>query len=199
MLAALVLAAGRASRMGQPKQLLTLGGETLVRRAARTALASPVDEVLVVVGNAAEAVGAELADLAVRLVPNPLFADGLSTSLVAGVRALAPQTQAVVILLADQPLLTPDVIGGLVARYHETRAPLVAPRYAGQRGNPVLFDRALFPELLAATGDEGAREAVRRHAAEAAWVDFADARAQLDVDTWGEYERVKALLEHPGG
>ncbi len=198
MISAVVLAAGLASRMGRPKQLLRLGGETLVRRAVATALAAPVDEVVVVIGSAADQVQAELRTLPVRLVLNPRYAEGMATSLRAGVQALAPDSEAVVILLADQPLLRPEVVAALVERYRADRPPLVVPTYAGQRGNPVLFARALYPELLEAQGDAGARAIVARHLHEAAVVSFEDARLQTDVDTWEEYQALKAALERPG-
>ena len=199
MISAVVLAAGLASRMGRPKQLLRIGGESLVRRAARTALASPVQEVVVVVGAAAEEVRNEIADLPLRVVVNPRFADGMATSLRAGVAALAPESEAVIVLLADQPLLTREVLEALVRRFRETAAPLVVPRYGGQRGNPVLLARALYPELGEVSGDAGAREVVAQHIHEAAFVDVPDARAQRDVDTWEEFEDVKALAEGQRG
>jgi molybdenum cofactor cytidylyltransferase len=199
MISAVVLAAGLASRMGRPKQLLRIGGETLVRRAARTALAAGVDETIVVIGAAADEVGAELADLQVRAVVNPRYAEGQSTSLRAGIQALSPWSEAVVVLLVDQPLLRSEVVAGLISTFRHTGAPLVRPLYAGRRGNPVLFAAALYPELASVQGDAGARDVVRRHEAQAALVPFEDAHAQLDVDTWQEYEAVRALAEGGGG
>lgn len=198
MISALVLAAGRATRMGQPKQLLRIAGETLVHRAARTALSAGVDDVVVVVGNAAEEVCADLADLPLRTILNPDYADGMATSLRAGVRALAADSEAVVVLLADQPLLESRIVAALVERFRRSDAPLVVPLYAGRRGNPVLFARALYGELAQVSGDAGARELVAAHLAEAAQVELDEPAAQMDVDTWEEYEWVKALVEGSG-
>src|SRR5581483_4820969 len=168
-------------------------------RAATTALASPVDEVVVVLGGAAEAVQAELADLPLRTVVNPRYADGLAGSLRVGVEGLAPDSEAVVVLLGDQPLMRRDVIVALIERFRHGDVLLVVPVYAGTRGNPVLFGRALYPELCAQEGDTGARAVIRRHLGRAALVEFADATPQLDVDTWEDYEAVRALVERRDG
>ena len=185
--------------MGTPKQLLEINGQTLVRRAATTALSSQVDEVIVVVGGAADQVRASLEGLPVRSVLNPDFVEGMSTSLRVGVQSLQAESQAVLVLLADQALLRPEVLNALVERYLESGAPIVLPSYAGTPGNPVLLDHSLFPELLAVQGDAGAREVVRRHLGEAVIVPFADANLQLDVDTWDEYQTARSLAaQHDG-
>jgi molybdenum cofactor cytidylyltransferase len=195
MISALVLAAGKASRMGQPKQLLRIGGTSLVRRAVDTALGSPVGEVVVVTGQSADEVERELQGMPVRVVRNDRFAEGMSTSLRAGVGALSADSKAAVVLLADQVLLSPDVISKIVMRFESSGAPVVIPIYGGQRGNPVLFASRLYAELLGAEGDAGARSVVARHLAEAELVAFDDPSLQMDVDTWEEYQSAKLLLE----
>ena len=181
--------------MGTPKQLLPIGGQSLVRRAASTALASGADDVVVVIGQAADEVEHELRGLAVRSVRNERFAEGQATSLNAAVRALSPETSAAIVVLVDQPLLTAMHVSAVIERYRIDRPPLVLPIYSGRRGNPVLFDRTLFPELLAIEGDQGARDVIARHWNEAALVELGDAESQRDVDTWDEYLAMKALLE----
>ncbi|HEY7123852.1 MAG TPA: molybdenum cofactor cytidylyltransferase [Ktedonobacterales bacterium] len=195
MIAAVLLAAGQSSRMGQHKLLLPLLGKPLVLHTVQSALASEVDETLVVVGYRAEAVREALAGQPVRIVENPDYAQGQSTSLRAGVAALAPETEAVVILLGDQPLLTAGLLNALMAAWKRTASPIVAPVYGGQRGNPVLFSRALFQELLAVSGDQGGREVIQRHAGESILVQMEDPAAALDVDTWQEYQALLARLE----
>jgi molybdenum cofactor cytidylyltransferase len=195
MISALVLAAGQASRMGQPKQLLPIAGTSLVRRAVETALGSPVGEVVVVVGRSADEVEHELQGLAARVVRNDRFAEGMSTSLRAGVGALAPHSEAVIVLLADQVLLSTDVVASIVTRYQASRAPLVIPVYGGQRGNPVLFASHLYTELLTVEGDAGARSVVAKHLGDAELVTFDDSKLQMDVDTWDEYQAAKAAVE----
>ncbi len=195
MITALILAAGQSSRMGQHKLLLPLLGKPLVLHAVDTALASEVDEVLVVVGYHAEAVRATIADRPVRVIENPAYAQGQSTSLRAGIAALAPATEAVIILLADQPLVTQAILQALIHTWQHTGKPIVVPFYNGQRGNPVLFARTLFTELLGVTGDQGGREVLQRHPQEIAPVQIADALAAQDLDTWQEYQALTARLQ----
>lgn len=161
MIAGVVLAAGTSSRLGRPKQLLPVGGEPLVRHTLRAILASKLDDVLVVLGHEADAVQSAIAALPVRVVHNPDFARGQSTSVRAGLAALAPETEAAVFLLGDQPGVDPDVIDALITAWRDTNAPIVAPRYTGGIGNPILFDRRLFPELGTLEGDRGANRIVR--------------------------------------
>jgi molybdenum cofactor cytidylyltransferase len=193
-IAGVILAAGGASRMGRPKQLLDWGGRPLVRVAAEQALASRLDTLLVVVGAASAEVGAALAGLPLRIVPCPEYASGQSASLRAGIAALGPEVAAALVLLADQPFVTAAIIDRLIAEWRATAAPIVAPAYRGVRGNPVLFARALFPELLAVTGDRGARQVIASDPARVATVPFDDDRPLADIDTPEEYERLRASL-----
>lgn len=192
--AALILAAGSASRMGTMKVLLPWRGQPLIRHVAEVALAARISDVVVVTGNEASAVAQAVADLPLRIVHNVHYRDGLSGSLRAGIAALDTSVDAVLVLLADQPLLTAAVVDRLIERYVEGDARIVAPFADGQRGNPVLFDRALFPELLQIEGDQGARSVLRAHRDEIAGVEVA-ANVLEDVDTPEAYE---ALLARDG-
>jgi molybdenum cofactor cytidylyltransferase len=178
--------------MGQHKLLLPLLGKPLVLHAVESALASQVDQTLVVVGYRAQAIREALAGQPVLVVENPDYAEGQSTSLRAGVAALDQAAEAVIILLGDQPLLTAETLNALIAAWKRSSSPVVAPVYAGQRGNPVLFSRALFQELLEVRGDQGGREVVQRHVGELLLVQMADPSVGLDVDTWQQYQ---TLLE----
>ncbi len=182
--AALVLAAGRGSRFGErPKLLADLEGRPLVRHAAEAALASRAGRVLAVTGHAAEAVEAALAGLPVETLRNPDFADGLSTSLRAGFAALAPDADAVVVLLADMPRVTPALIDRLIAAWDEAGRPVAAvPVAGGRRGNPVLLSTLLGPAVARLTGDAGAGPLLRELAG-VLEVPVADAGALADVDT----------------
>lgn len=192
MIAGVLLAAGRSERMGQPKLLLPWHGIPLVRHATLTALEAQLDELVVVVGYAADRVGAALADLPVRVVVNQAFAAGQSTSVAAGIGALAPRTTAAVVLLADHPLLQPATIKALTDTFVQTNAPIVVPRYQGRRGNPVLFGSTVFPELRGLSGDQGARGLFTTYGEHVQWVDVADEGIVLDVDTPTMYQ---ALIE----
>jgi molybdenum cofactor cytidylyltransferase len=187
--AAIVLAAGASTRMGQPKQLLPVGGQPMVRRVTAAVCEAELAQVVVVVGAHADAVCQALADLPVDLVVNESWAEGMSTSMQAGLNALASNIQAVLIILADQPGLTPNLLDTLVSRYHATRAAIVAPFYRGQRGNPVLFDRSLVGELGATRGDQGGRMLIHRHERDVEQVNVDDPSVLLDIDTRQDYEK----------
>jgi molybdenum cofactor cytidylyltransferase len=176
--------------MGQPKLLLPWDGAPLVRHVAQLALRSRLDELIVVIGHRAEHISAALADLPLRIVRNQEFLDGQSTSLRAGIAALSAPTQAALVLLADQPLLQPATIDALIERYRAQHAPIVAPRYAGQRGNPVLFARELFAALQTIGGDQGARGVIQQQQEHVQWLDTTDEGVLLDIDTPEMYQRL---------
>lgn len=178
--------------MGQPKQLLDWGGQPLVRVAAQHALAAQVRRVLVVVGGAEAAVRSVLADLPVEIIANPAYQSGQSSSLHAGMAALTPTCAATVIMLGDQPFVTPAIIDSLIEVWRTTHAAIVAPLYQGQRGNPVLFDQRVFPELHAIHGDQGARAILQADPARIQSVAFADSRPLEDIDTPADYARLMA-------
>jgi molybdenum cofactor cytidylyltransferase len=188
----IVLAAGHSRRLGRPKQLLPIAGEPLLRHTLRRVLTSSLDDVVVVLGHEAETVRAALTDLPVSIVVNPEPAHGLSTSLHAGLGALGAETAAAVFLLGDQPGVDPAVVDALISAWRGSAAPVVAPRYRDGIGNPVLFDRRVFPQLASLTGDSGARRIVRAHEATGDLLEIPiDQPQPQDVDTQADY---KALL-----
>ncbi|HWZ60969.1 MAG TPA: nucleotidyltransferase family protein [Gemmatimonadaceae bacterium] len=176
-----ILAAGGSSRLGTPKQLLNIGGDTLLGRAARTALASGVDRVVVVLGAHADACRQALAGLPLDLVVHPQWAEGQASSIHAGLtrlQAIAPA--AAIIMLCDQPRISPPVIAALIDRYRVTGARVVSSRYASAAlGPPALFDKSVFDDLLALTGDAGAKRIIAANLAEA--ISFPD--GDVDIDT----------------
>lgn len=191
--AAIVLAAGGSARFGgdAAKQLLPWQpGGTLVGRAADIALAArAIDEIVVVTGHRADEVQAALGVRPVRAVFNPDWQAGQSSSVAAGLRALGPDVAAVVFVLADQPGVDPATVDLLVERHRRTLAPVVAPVYqGGQRGNPVLFDRRTFPELLALEGDTGGRPVIQRYGADVQTVAI-DAPLPRGIETMEDYRR----------
>jgi molybdenum cofactor cytidylyltransferase len=190
--AGVVLAAGRSRRLGRPKQLLDLGGKPLLRRTLDNALASSLDRVVVVLGHDADAVAAALGDQPAAVVVNPAYADGQATSVAAGVGALGADTAAALLLLGDQPGVTPAVIDAVLAAWRADPRPIAVPLYGGTPGNPVLFRRDLFPDLLRLAGDEGARSIVRSRAGEALRVAVPLAAPPPDVDTDDDYRRLLA-------
>ncbi|MFP2900571.1 NTP transferase domain-containing protein [Corallococcus sp. 4LFB] len=178
--AVVVLAAGGSSRLGQPKQLLRHEGTSLVRRAARSALdASPV--VVVVLGARRDDVASELDGLTVRCVDNPEWALGQGSSLHTGLRALPPDVDGAVLMLCDQLRVDAAHLRSLISTFEHTHAPIVASAYAGTRGVPALFSRALFSELEALPPTDGARGLIARDPSRV--VEVALPGGEEDVDT----------------
>ncbi len=192
--AAVILAAGASARLGRPKQLLTLDGQTLLRRTVEAATKAGCAPVLVVLGAHAEQFSGEIVALAgsIQVIVNEKWSKGMGTSLASGVAALegaAPNVRAAVVLLCDQPHVSAEVVRALVEAFFVSGKPVVASEYGGVRGAPCLFARSLFPELAALSGDMGARKIIARQAVEhVAVVPFAG--GQEDVDTPDDWRRV---------
>lgn len=182
--AAIVLAAGKSSRMGGPNKLLaTLNGKALIRHAAEAACGANLAQVLMVTGHLADEIAAEVADLDVALVHNPDFADGMSGSIRAGVTALAPDTDAVIVLLGDMPRIEAETLEELVSAYRASSSALIVMATAnGKRGNPVLWDRRYFGALTNLSGDVGARHIIAENPGFVTEVEIGSA-ARLDLDT----------------
>lgn len=180
--AAVVLAAGSSRRMGMNKLLLAVDGEPLVRRAVSRCLAAGFDRVVVVVGHEAERVRAALDALPCDLVENPDYARGVGTSIRAGVRSVAEAVDAVVIVLADMPYVTTDMLRTVAAWYRATRPPVVVSEYGGVQAPPTLYDRALFGRLMAIPDDSGGKAVAAQPGALRVAVAFPEsARRDLDV------------------
>jgi molybdenum cofactor cytidylyltransferase len=189
---AVVLAAGGASRFGALKQLMPWGDRPLVVHVADQALGCPdISRVAVTVGAGADGVRQAVGRRDVLVVPVPGWAEGQSRSVRAGLAALTavgqPPLGAVLFLLADQPGVTPALLSELAQRHRETLAPVVAPRYRGRRGNPVLFDQITFAEFARLEGDIGARPILESHGDALAWVDWPTPEVVQDIDTTGDY------------
>jgi len=191
---AVVLAAGASTRMGRPKQLLPVGGRTLIRRTVDTVLASAAWPVAVVLGAHAASIRPEFARLPVLAVDNPEWAEGLASSIRAGMRVLESfslSLDAAVLVLADQPHLSADAIHRLAEAHLRTGQSIVAAHYAGHAGPPALFARRHFAELLALSGPEGARPLFARRAGDLAAVPLPE--LATDLDTPADYDAFLAL------
>ncbi|BDG02924.1 nucleotidyltransferase family protein [Anaeromyxobacter oryzae] len=190
-IAAVVLAAGSSARMGRNKLLLSLGGESVLRRAVRRASEAGLDPVLVVLGHDAGRATAELAGLACRPVVNPEWSLGKSASVRAGIAAVPPEAIAAIVMLADMPLVTAEMLAELARTYRRGAARAVASRYGDVHAPPILYDRTLFDELVATKGDHCGKHVVKHHGAEAAVVTWPPA-ALADLDVPADYERIRA-------
>jgi molybdenum cofactor cytidylyltransferase len=187
-IAAVVLAAGSSSRLGQPKQLLHYESCPLVRRAAAAALDAGCDPAAIVVGADRENVTAALSGLAVRILPNDGWGRGMGTSIHLGVQSLR-DCDAILLLACDQPFVNSDLLRQLIAAQQTTGKPMAASAYAGTLGVPALFTRASFDRLLSLGDDEGAKRILTTEADEVAQIDFP--RGVIDIDT---REDLEALL-----
>ena len=191
--AGVVLAAGSSTRMGRNKLFFELDGETLLRRVVRRAIDAGLDPAIVVVGHEAERARTELEGLSCTPVDNPDHARGINRSLRTGISHVPEHARAAVVMLADMPFVTSDMVAALVARYRESTAPLVISAYGDVNAPPMLYDRALFPELHQMAGEGCGRQVVRRHRHEAVAVSWPTAALQ-DIDVPEDYERIKAEL-----
>jgi molybdenum cofactor cytidylyltransferase len=190
--AGVLLAAGTSSRMGRNKLTLEHGGESLLRGAARRALAAGLAPLVVVLGHQAERARAELAGLDCTIIVNPDYEEGIHSSRRAGLEALPPESEAAVVLLADMPFVTRDMLAAQVERHRATGAPIVLSVYGSEPGvsaPPTLYVRELFPELLALAGGASGGEVAARHRAEAEILVWPE-EALFDVDRPEDLDRL---------
>ena len=205
---AIVLAAGRSTRMGRAKALLPIGpigpmgdAETFLSRIVRTLRDADVDDVVVVIGHEPEEIVADVErrGLAVRFVLNPDFDKGQLSSLVAGLNVIdRPGVVASLVTLVDVPLVGAATVRAVVDRYRTTRAAVVRPVAGGRHGHPVIVDRSLFDRFRAADPALGAKVVVRQHATEEGEVEVDDAGAFHDIDTPDEYEQLLTKMMRGG-
>jgi len=195
--AAIMLAAGRSTRMGGPNKLLaSIAGKPLVRIAVEQALASRAEPVIVVTGHERGRVEAALSDLNVRLVHNPDYAQGLSTSLKAGLGVVPDNVDSAIVCLGDMPQVTTALIDRLMATFDpKGNAHVVVPTIGGKRGNPVVWSRQFFPELMRLDGDVGARHLIGANADVVVEVSVEDTGVLIDVDTPEALVAVRADME----
>ncbi len=181
MISAIVLAAGEATRFGECKQLVRLGDKPLLQHALDNLRRSKIEDVVVVLGAHAGEIREQIRFQNERVIVNPDYAKGMSTSLQAGLRAI--RADAAMIVLADQPFVSPATIDLLAAEYRRTRPSVVVPTYNGFRGNPVIVDKSLFEEMMAIRGDVGCRAIFGDHAQSIVKVPVDDRGVVTDIDT----------------
>ena len=190
----LVLAAGGSSRLGRPKQLLPYGGATLLDAVLATARACPFDQLLVALGGAAGEVRDTVDLTGADVVLNEAFVTGCSSSIAAAMGRLDARCDVLVLLLGDQPGVSPRTVSRLLAGRGD--APLAVCRYADGRGHPFAFGRPVFGDLAALHGDKAVWKLLDRHAADVAEVEM-QGPVPRDVDTWADYEAVLAAAAAP--
>jgi len=185
MIVAVVLSAGESSRMGRPKALLPIDGQTFIERIVGALKKSSVAKVMVVLGHNADEMTPRLEHLPVEILVNPDYKLGQLSSLQVAVRRLErePDCDAMLVHLVDHPYVNIKLVQTMIKRYKDTGKLIVVPRYNRKRGHPVIFSRKLFAELLAAPVDQGAKAVVNAHRDDTLEIDTEDEGVTVDIDT----------------
>lgn len=187
-ISAILLAAGQSKRMGRLKQLMPLERSTVVEKAVDNLLGSAVDEVIVVVGYEAEDVRTAIAARPIKLVTNPDYEQGMSTSIIAGLNMVQSKVQAVMIALGDMPLVNSQTVNRLIEGFCNHDKGIAFPTYQGKKGHPVIFAIKYKEELLKLKGDVGAREIIKDHPDDVLVVEVASESVVADFDTANDYQ-----------
>lgn len=186
----ILLAAGESKRMGKPKLLLPLGGGTILEKTVDNILSSRVDEVIVVLGAEAQKIEKAITGKPVNIIFNPEYHQGMSTSLIAGLKQVSSQAQRVMVALSDQPLIEKDTYNKLINESLNSNKGITVPLYKTKRGNPIIFAINYKDELLSLKGDVGGREILRRHPDDILEVAVDSGSIYINLNTTGDYRSV---------
>jgi molybdenum cofactor cytidylyltransferase len=195
MIAAIVPAAGMSTRMGRNKLLLAFKGKALIAQAVDTLLESEVDEIIVVLGHEADKVKEKLQGKQVTVIENPSYRQGMSTSIRVGLGAVSSGTTAIMIYLADQPLLEAQDVNRLIRAFVEARKQgksIVVPFFRGQRGNPVILDSSYKEAILDVVGEVGCKRVIKRNPDKVLVVEMETDHVVRDVDSIEDYEGLRS-------
>jgi len=190
--AVIILAAGQSSRLGKAKQLLPFGDKTLLEHVADIALSSGLRPVIVVIGYEKDEIAEKLTGLDLRMVINDGWEEGMASSIRCGVKWLMqfyPAVDGAVIMVCDQPFVSPALLNHLLVSQHASGKPVVAASYEGIAGIPSLFHQSLFPYLLELKGDHGARKLFTQHPEWVETISFPE--GNLDIDTESDYKNLQ--------
>lgn len=189
--AAIILAAGASTRLGQQKQLVRIDGETMLRRTTQIAIKAGCAPVVVVLGSEDKQLTREVDGLAASVLVNHEWQTGMASSLKTGLQAALTANSdlpTAMILVCDQPRLDASILRNLLMTHSANKALITASHYRGANGVPAIFSRKLFPELLELTGDQGARRIIQLHLEQVASVDFPG--GEIDIDTPGDLAKL---------
>lgn len=196
---AIILAAGMSIRMGEPKLLLPLRGQPLFRHAIDSILGSPVQPIYLVAGKYIEEIRQHSEDYPeMKIIHNPNYADGMSTSLKLGVQSIKEHVDAVMIFLADQPLISRVIIQSLIDKYIQCKdegVRIIRPKYKGEVGHPILVDAVLLNEFHSINGDQGGKSIIKKYEAVTETVSFDNSMWGFDIDTPEDFQKVKLHLD----
>ena len=191
MIFAVILSAGESSRMGRPKALLPIDGQTFIERIVAALKQSGLERIVVVLGFNADEMRPKIEHLPVEIVVNPDYQLGQLSSLQVAIRYLEsdPNCDGMMVHLVDHPYIDAELVGVMMRGFNDSKKLIVVPRHQGKRGHPVIFSRALFAELLNAPMDQGAKAVVSAHRDQTLEIDTEDAGITLDIDTPELYRR----------
>ena len=190
----ILLAAGKSSRLGRPKQLLLYHKQTLLHHCLQIASASQAQIIVIVLGSDADEIKKKLNNVNTDVVVNPDWQEGMASSIRFGINHLLgrnQQLEGVVLMVCDQPFITSSLLNSLMHAHRRSGKPIIASGYDNTFGPPVFFHNSLFPELLQLTGDVGAKGVIKQHADEVAVVSFP--QGSIDIDTESDYENFQKV------
>jgi molybdenum cofactor cytidylyltransferase len=188
MISAILLAAGQSKRMGKLKQLMPFGQSSIVGQAVDNILNSAVDEVIVVVGYKAEDVAKAVTAKPVKVVINPDYEQGMSTSIIAGLKSVHSKAQGIMLALGDQPLVDSQTISRLIEEFYNHDKGIAVPTYQGRRGHPIIFAIKYKEQLLELGGDMGGRQIIENHPDDVLEVAVGSESIFADFDTTDDYQ-----------
>ena len=190
----ILLAAGNSSRLGRPKQLLPLEGETLLQHSLQVASASQAQPIVLVLGAQADIIKNDVDKLNLHIIQNNDWGEGMASSIRAGIKALTriePDVEGSILMVCDQPYVTSSLLNKLISVHQRTGKPIIASMYENTFGPPVLFHHSVFDELIQLKGDVGAKSIVQKHPDDVEVIPFPE--GTYDVDTEADYERIKSI------
>jgi molybdenum cofactor cytidylyltransferase len=196
MVSAILLGAGESKRMGRNKLSLPWGKKTIFEHCLRTLLRSDVREVIVVLSRRIGWVGDQWRDVKVKVVNNPYYKMGMSTSIRRGLQAIDPSSRGILIALGDQPLIKTRTINALIHAFIQGRGTIVVPSFRGKQGHPVIFHRRYLKELLKLKEDVGGRSIIEKHPEEVCLVRVKSEGVMKDIDTWKDYYKVRRIKKY---
>ena len=188
-ISAILLGAGESKRMGANKLLLPWGKKTVLTHCADTLLQSIVKEVIVVLADRTKVIENQLRGRKIKVVMNPQYRKGMSTSIRKGIRAIDPNSHGILIALGDMPFLGSRTINSLIRTFSQGKGTIIVPSFRGRIGHPVIFHRRYKKELLQLKEDVGGKSIIERHPEEVRLVQIRSEGVVKDIDTWKDYSK----------
>lgn len=187
MISAIVLAAGESKRMGKVKQLLPFAQSTVLEQVIKNLLESKLNEIIVVLGYQAQKIARKIGSNPVKIVINPNFKQGMSSSIKCGLSQIDKRAEAIMIMLGDQPLIGKEIVDTLIEMFLKSNQGIIVPVYEGRRGHPIIFDAQYKSELLSLEGDIGGRKVIETHLQDILEVEVNSPGVIIDIDNKADY------------